>query len=288
MFWTKRSLLTAMAWSDRLTAKESVAVYQLLSQRVSLEECFPMGRVIDLLPTKFLTWLEDKNVTDLYKEYMDQSIHIITIDDVNYPDRLREIFEPPIVLFAKGNLRLLKTTCLGVVGGRRHSAYGQEVLKNLLPDLCQSRITIVSGLAMGIDSSAHRLTLEENGNTIAVIGCGIDRAYPRENVFLQEHVAKRGLLISEYPLGSKPLRYHFPYRNRIIAGLSHGVLVVEAEKRSGSLITANLALQENRHVFAVPGSIFNPFSMGTNELIAAGAYAVTGSTGLIDCLDYYN
>ena len=153
--------------------------------------------------------------------------------------------------------------------------------------LVNDDIVVISGLARGVDTLAHEETLKADGNTIAVIGSGLDVVYPPENSKLYDVIAKRGLILSEYPLQSRPLKFHFPYRNRIIAGLSHGVCVIEAKEKSGSLITANLALSENREVFAVPGSIFSIHSKGTNSLIEAGACLVSSGETISKNLKYF-
>lgn len=207
---------------------------------------------------------------------------ILTILDPEYPTQLKESFEPPIVLFYQGKLELLKRPILAVVGARKMTKYATTVLSKLLPDICSYRIPVISGAASGVDSLAHRLVLDENSATIAVIGTGLDQIYPRKNYELQSLIAQKGLVLSEYALGQKPLPHHFPLRNRIIAGSCHSLLVVEAKHHSGSLITANLALQENRNVLAVPGPIDSDLSVGCNELIQAGAKPVLNSSDILE------
>lgn len=206
----------------------------------------------------------------------------ITIIDPAYPAALREVFCPPLVLFYKGDLTLLRHPLLGIVGARDASAYGKSVLRGFVPEIVKHHLAVVSGLARGIDGLSHRITLEYGGLVIGVIGCGLDRCYPAENRQLQQMVAARGLLLSEYGYGEPPLAYHFPERNRVIAGLVQTLLVVEAKRRSGSLITANLALDDNRNVCAVPGRIDTIRSLGCNELIAAGAKPILRAQDLID------
>ncbi|NLS37726.1 DNA-protecting protein DprA [Fructobacillus tropaeoli] len=205
----------------------------------------------------------------------------LTYFDEYYPKRLREIYQPPLVLFYQGDLRALDLPSLAVVGARAASPYGLAALRQLLPDVVKTGISVVSGLAKGIDVMAHQMTFHHGGVPVAVIGTGLDRAYPANHRLLQEQVGQQGLLLSEYPVGSLPLRSHFPDRNRIIAGLSSATLVIEAKHHSGSLITANLALQENRQVLAVPGPINAPLSVGPNELIQAGALPVLTSSDII-------
>ena len=207
---------------------------------------------------------------------------IVTIIDDEYPPLLRESYRPPAVLFYRGSLERLGQALLAVVGARRCTSYTRKVLENLLPPLIHRRIRIVSGLAQGADRIAHEVTLQFQGVPVGVIGTGLDEVYPRENVGLQAEVARSGVLLSEYPPGTGPRRHHFPERNRIIAALSQATLVTEAQLRSGSLITANLALQANRNVWAVPGPISAPMSMGTNELIQAGAAPALNAANIME------
>jgi len=211
-----------------------------------------------------------------------RGLDILTILDTDYPITLMESYQPPLVLFLQGNRSLLATPQLAVVGARRASPYAARCVEQLLTPLATSNLTIVSGLAQGTDSCAHRQALRLKLPTIGVIGTGLDVVYPRTNLALQREVGQVGLLISEYPLGSPPARFHFPERNRIIAGLCQAIVVVEAREHSGSLITANLALQNNRNVLAVPGPIDAPMSVGCNQLILAGAKPVLNSRHIIE------
>ncbi|WP_192986985.1 DNA-processing protein DprA [Carnobacterium mobile] len=220
------------------------------------------------------------------ERYKKEHIHWLTILDNRYPEYLRQIYNPPVVLFYQGNLALLEQKLLAVVGARKNTAYGLFVLDQLLPELIENDFVLVSGLAKGIDYAVHQKTISKKGKTIAVVGTGLDLAYPFEHKALQAEIGRDHLLLSEYPIGEKPLKQHFPMRNRIIAGLSVGTLVVEAQSRSGSLITANLALQEGREVFAVPGAITNPYSTGTNELILHGAKCVLTAEHILEELSY--
>ena len=198
---------------------------------------------------------------------------ILTFGDTRYPERLREIFDPPPVLYCGGMVEALAMPAVAVVGARKPSAYGRAVTERLASDLAERGLIIVSGLARGIDSFAHWGALRE-GKTIAVLGSGLENVYPRENRNLNKKIMERGTVITEFPLRSSPLGFHFPMRNRIISGLSVAVVVVEATKRSGSLITGRLALEQNREVMAVPGNITSELSQGTNLLIKNGAKAV--------------
>ena len=212
-----------------------------------------------------------KKEKDLMERY---GVDIITIDEDQYPTMLRQIEDAPVVLYIRGNLPDLNLV-YAIVGSRYASMYGRSIADNFAFKLAQCGVTIISGLAKGIDAAAHRGTLRAFGKTIGVLGCGLMRVYPRENADLYKNVLKEGCIISEFPMEAEPLPYHFPRRNRIVSGLSKGVIVVEAAKKSGALITADFALEQNRDVFAVPGKIDNCVSMGVNDLIKQGAKMVT-------------
>lgn len=209
----------------------------------------------------------------------------ITRRDRQYPPLLKEIYDPPPVLYLKGNLLPQDYTAVSVVGTRRATVYGKEAATKITKGLAQAGITIVSGLARGIDTVAHRATLDAGGRTIAVFGCGLDIMYPAENTRLAAEVLERGALMSEHPLGVKPDRHHFPMRNRIMSGISLGVLVVEGDTKSGANITANCALEQGRDVFAVPGSIFSKNSEGVHLLIQEGAKLVTKAEDILEALN---
>lgn len=195
----------------------------------------------------------------------------IALCEPMYPPLLREISDPPLALFFEGRSELLDLPAVAIVGSRRASPYGLGCARKIARELARLGIAVVSGLARGIDAAAHEEVLSREGATFAVLGTGIDIAYPREHVRLRDRIASEGLLLTELPPGTPPRREHFPVRNRIIAGISLGTVVVEAGERSGSLITARLASEEGREVFAVPGSIFSPGSSGTHRLIQDGA-----------------
>ena len=198
---------------------------------------------------------------------------VLTIGDKRYPGYLREIFDPPLVLYCAGKTEILNEPAVSIVGARKPTPYGRAVAEKLASDLSSKGLVIVSGMARGIDSIAHWGALKE-GRTMAVLGSGLNKVYPRENRHLFEKIADNGIVLSEYPLDSPPLGYHFPLRNRIISGLSLAAVVIEATRKSGSLITARLALEQNREVMAVPGSITSHLSYGTNWLIKNGAKLV--------------
>ena len=209
----------------------------------------------------------------------------LTWHDKDYPSRLKEIYDCPPVLYVRGSLLPEDEWCLAVIGTRRATAYGRQVTEEIVADLVQSKITIVSGLARGIDSVAHNSALEAGGRSLAVFACGLDLVYPAENADLARRIRQQGALISEYPLGTRPRAENFPRRNRIMSGLSLGVLVTEAGETSGAMITARLALEQNREVFAIPGSILSPVSSGTNYLIQEGAKLVRNYTDILEELN---
>ncbi len=218
------------------------------------------------------------------KEIMDcasKKIEMISISDLTYPDLLRNISDPPLILYARGEINLLSTMAIAVVGSRHASFYGLEQARRFSRVLADAGLTIVSGLALGIDQAAHESALAAGGKTIAVLGCGLNVVYPRENLRLFERIGNDGLILSEYPLGAEPRAYHFPRRNRILSGLSLGVLVVEAHERSGSLITAYQALEQGREVFAIPGPVHHITARGTHRLIREGATLVEAPEEII-------
>jgi len=212
-------------------------------------------------------------------------VKVVNCNDPNYPSRLKEIYDYPPLLYVRGSLLPEDEWCLAVVGTRRATVYGRQVTEEIVTDLAQSKITIASGLAKGIDSVAHNATLAAGGRSIAVFACGLDIVYPAENADLARRIIQQGALISEYPLGTRPRVDNFPRRNRIMSGLSLGVLVTEADETSGAMITAHLALEQNREVFAIPGSVLSPASRGTNYLIQEGAKLVRDYTDILEELN---
>ncbi len=207
---------------------------------------------------------------------------VVCFSEDGYPPLLREIADPPLALYVKGDVKTLSSPAIAMVGTRRPTAYGSSVAHRLAADLASRQAVIVSGLARGIDSASHRGALEGKGRTVAVLGSGIDVIYPRENKRLAEKVVESGALISEFPMGTAPIPENFPIRNRIISGISLGVVIVEAAEYSGSLITARLALEQNREVFAVPGPITSAQSFGPNLLIKQGAKLVDGWLDVVE------
>lgn len=214
-------------------------------------------------------------------------IHILSPYESAYPHLLREIYEPPLVLFCRGDPGILRLPGLALVGSRRCSVYGQEVTRKLARELASLGFNIVSGLARGIDSQAHRGALESGGRTVAVLGNGVDVVYPRENRRLYEEVWEQGCVVSEFPCGTFPAPQNFPIRNRIISGLCYGTVITEASEFSGSLITARLTLEQNRQLWAVPGNITRPGSYGPNYLLKQGAGLVMSGQDILDELPPY-
>ena len=241
----------------------------------------------DLLPAPLVAGLKDRSMVQVERVLADcdrLGIRIMTLQDADYPERLRQLDDTPCVLYLKGKLPDLdEEVCVGVVGTRQASEYGKTVAGRLGLDLARGGAVVVSGIASGIDTCAVRGALKGGGRVICVLGGGIDMPYPWENRFLYEDVAATGLLISEYPPGTENLGSHFPVRNRIISGLALGVVVVEArEYGSGAIITANLALEQNRDVFAVPGNVDAPHSRGCIRLIQQGAKPVLSAEDILE------
>ena len=205
-----------------------------------------------------------------------EKVTIITIEDKEYPEILKHIYDYPISLYVKGNKEILNHLSVGIIGCRDASQYGAKMAQYFSYHLAQNGINIISGLAKGIDSFAHIGAIKAKGRTIAVIGSGIDIVYPKENQYLYDKIIEEdGAILSEYPLGMNPEKMNFPARNRIISGMSKGIIVIEAKKKSGTLITVDFALEQGRDVYVVPGNIDSIYSVGTNDLIKEGAKVAT-------------
>jgi DNA processing protein len=221
----------------------------------------------------------------LHAAVQDKGAWVLTLDDPEYPELLRELSDAPPVLYGRGALLPHDRRALGVVGTRRASVYGKEMTHQLVEGLVMQGVTIISGLAQGVDTIAHQSALKAGGRTLAVLGCGVDVVYPPENRALMERIVEEGCILSEFALGTPPYRTNFVARNRVLSGLSLGVLVVEAPAKSGSLITANLAAEQGREVFAVPGNANSPNSVGTNRLIQDGAKLVLNAEDILSELN---
>mgnify|MGYP001194406026 CR=1 FL=1 len=229
----------------------------------------------------------DKNLKNAERILHRDDISVITIIEDEYPHLLKNIYAPPPVLYIKGKLPDNELYSVAIVGSRRATYYGKQVAEKLAYELGQAGIVVVSGLARGIDAMAHHGALKAGGHTIGVLGCGVDIVYPQDNIKYYREIAKRGTLISEFPLGTTPSAGNFPARNRIISGLSQVIVVVEARQRSGALITVDFALEQGRDVLAVPGNINQPCSYGTNNLIKEGAKLVMNVEDILEELPGY-
>jgi DNA processing protein len=221
----------------------------------------------------------------IWEIIQNQGITVLTWEDEGYPTRLREVSQSPPVLYVRGEILPEDDWAVAVVGTRRISAYGRQVTERIATQLAQAGVTVVSGLARGIDGVAHKTALQAGGRTIAVLGCGVDRVYPPEHRTLATQIMEAGALISDYPPGTLPEASNFPPRNRIIAGLAMATVVVEAGNRSGALITADFAVEQGREVFAVPGNVLAPQSLGTNRLIQDGARIMLDPQEILEVLD---
>ena len=268
------------------TVKKLLQLSPDLSQLFQLSTHELMGLNLPEKMARSIATFEMSQLDDDLQWAENSSHHLLTWCSPNYPALLKEIPDPPVVLYAKGDLACLNQLTVAMVGTRKPSVTGRETAHRFGYELAERSITIVSGLAMGIDAAAHTGCLDAGGKTIAVMGTGIDSIYPRMHVKLGMEICQNGLLISEFPLKSPPIAGHFPRRNRIISGLSLLTLVVEAAVRSGSLITARFALEQNRDVLAVPGSINNPNARGCHHLLQQGAKLVTSSTDVLDELGF--
>lgn len=254
--------------------------YEEIARIVSPKMADVLYAQIDPLITeqieKTKEWLEDPNNL------------VLTLSDNRYPRQLLEIADPPLMLYVKGRVELLTSPSIAIVGSRNATTQGRLDAEEFAHNLSNSGLTIVSGLALGIDAAAHEGGLKGRGSTVAVIGTGADIVYPARNRELAHRIAQEGCIISEFPLGTGPLASNFPRRNRVISGLSGGILVVEAAGRSGSLITAKNAIDQGRDVFAIPGSIHSPLSRGCHELIRQGAKLVESSQDILEELKHFN
>ena len=275
--------LNLWLWLSVKDSLNCVKKYKLYCDFGSIEKIYSAN----LSDYKKCTYLNDENIDELciknaddYNKtidlYTNNSVKLVSIDMPEYPNLLKQISNPPVLLYMRGRfIDLNKHLTIAMVGTRNSTAYGEKVAYNLARELSEAGAIVVSGMALGIDTKAHEGALSANMPTVAVIGTGVNMAYPVSNAPLMEKIIATGMVISEYPLNSKPEKYHFPERNRIISGISYGCAVVEADIKSGSLITAKYACEQNRDVFAVPGNINSIYSKGTNYLIKDGAYAIT-------------
>ena len=285
-YWVWLSLI------DGLSAKKTQKLLEKYKHpkniiKLSKDELLKIEGIGEILASKILDNKIKKTVINHINYMQKNNIDIITIYDKKYPKILKEIYDPPSTLYLKGNSDILNNTNIGIIGCRDASNYGTKAAKYFAYNLAKEKINIVSGLAKGIDSSAHIGALATKGNTIAVVGTGLDMVYPNENKELEkEIIRKNGTIISEYPLGTKPEKNNFPARNRIISGLSKALIVVEAKEKSGTLITVDYALEQGREVFAVPGNINSINSVGTNNLINQGAIPICNYTDVLNSVNH--
>jgi len=277
---------------SRIPGIGKVRISQLRGRFASLEDAWnaPVGELkqagLDSRSLNAIVALRPRISLDEEMEKLERyEVKALTCEDPSYPHRLKEIYDYPPVLYVRGSLLPRDDPYLAVVGTRKPTTYGRQVTEEIVADLARSKITIVSGLARGIDSIAHRTALDSGGETIAVFASGLDIVYPADNVKLAQAIIEHGAVVSEYPPGVRPKADNFPLRNRIMSGLSLGVLVVEAGEKSGALITAHQAVEQNRDVFAIPGSVLSPSSRGCNRLIQEGAKLVSNCNDILEELN---
>ena len=272
-------------WLSRIEGLGPIKIKELLKQYKTPENIWELDKN-KLMQTKGIGEnIANSILKKEYRENLEQyvknkkkyNIGIITIEDKDYPKKLLHIYDAPAILYYKGDKKLLHTDIIAMIGCRECSNYGKEVSIKFSYELAKNGITIISGMAKGIDSYSHIGCIKAGGKTIAVLGSGLDIIYPKENCLLYDEIlSAKGLILSEYVIGTKPSKLNFPARNRIISGLSNGVIVVEAKGKSGTLNTVDFALEQGKDVFVVPGNITSTNSTGTNELIKQGASCVTG------------
>lgn len=239
--------------------------------------------VSDKVKNQIMKYRDKTYLENIIEDSIKKNVDIVTIVDEEFPERLKYIYDCPKVIYSKGEkLKKKEENILAIVGSRKATAYGQYITNKLTNELLELGITPISGMAKGVDTEVHLASIKKDKRNIAVLGCGVDIVYPKSNKYIYEKIIANGSVISEFPIGTEPLRYNFPQRNRIISGLSQGVIVVEANEKSGSLITAHHAAEQGKEVFAVPGNINSIYSRGTNLLIKDGAKIVLGIDDIIE------
>ena len=273
-YWIWLSLIKNLGSKRKLRLLELYKTPEEI-YKLTKEELLNINGIGEAIANDIMISKNEKILNDHIKYMNENNIKIININEREYPQALKEIYDPPISLYVKGNIEKLNNKNIGIVGCRECTEYGKKSAEYFAYNLSKQNINIESGLAKGIDSYAHLGSLN-TGNTIAVLGNGLDIIYPKENLELANEIIKRGgTIISEYPCGTKPDKMKFPARNRIISGISSGIIVIEAKEKSGTLITVDFALEQGRDVFVVPGNINSINSVGTNDLIKQGARLVT-------------
>lgn len=278
-------------WLSKIKGLGSIKIQKLLEKyktpqkiySLNIEELIKIEGIGEKIAKEILNKKYKENLKEQVNYLNRNNIELITFKDKKYPEKLKKIYDMPICLYVKGNTEILNKCSIAIVGCRNNTTYGEQVTNKLVAELVNKDIVIVSGLAKGIDSISHKATVNKKGKTIAVIGSGLDKLYPMENLNLVKEIIKNdGAIITEYPIGTNPEKINFPARNRIISGLSDGVLVVEAKKKSGTMITVDFALDQGKQVFSIPGNITSKNSEGTNELIKEGAKVVTSIYDILE------
>lgn len=269
-------LLIALNMIPMLGSKRIMDIYEKFKNlddflRASGDELKEIPGISDRISESIIKYREKINPNREIEKANKLGAQIITINDEDYPKLLKQIYDPPPVLYVLGDIDTFKYNAIAIVGTRKATSYGKKVAEDFGRELASMEINVVSGMARGIDSYAHKGATDAGGPTTAVLGCGIDIVYPPENISLMKKILRYGCVVTSFPMGMRPFSGNFPARNRIISGLSLGTLVVEAAEKSGSLITADFSLEQGREVFAIPGSIYCPYARGTHKLIKQGA-----------------
>ncbi|MEI3395180.1 MAG: DNA-processing protein DprA [Clostridia bacterium] len=279
-YWIWLSLIKNLGSKRKLKLLELYKTPEKI-YKLTKEELMNINGIGEIIANDIIISKNEK-ILNYHIKYMEENnIKIINICEKNYPQLLKEIYDPPVSLYVKGNIEILNSKNIGIVGCRECTEYGKKAAKYFAYNLAKQNINIVSGLARGVDSYAHLGSLS-TGRTVAVLGNGLDMIYPKENIELANAIIRRGgAIISEYPCGTNPDKMNFPARNRIISGMSKGIIVIEAKEKSGTLITVDFALEQGREVFVVPGNINSINSVGTNDLIKQGAKLVTTYSDII-------
>ena len=279
-YWIWLSLIKNLGSKRKLKLLELYKTPEKI-YKLTKEELMNINGIGEIIANDIIISKNEKILNYHIKYMKENNIKIINICEKNYPQLLKEIYDPPVSLYVKGNIEILNSKNIGIVGCRECTEYGKKAAKYFAYNLAKQNINIVSGLARGVDSYAHLGSLS-TGRTVAVLGNGLDMIYPKENIELANAIIRRGgAIISEYPCGTNPDKMNFPARNRIISGMSNGIIVIEAKEKSGTLITVDFALEQGREVFVVPGNINSINSVGTNDLIKQGAKLVTTYSDII-------
>ena len=282
IYWIWFSRIEGITYREKYNLickyKSPEEIWNLIKKGSISKNELKQNTIDELTNKKYMENLEE------YSKYMKKNnIKILTINDNKYPQKLKEIYDPPVLLYYKGDITIINKPTIAIVGCRKCSNYGIKIASMFSSLIAQHNINIISGLAKGIDSYSHIGCLKTNGKTIAIIGNGLDNIYPHENRELAKCIIENhGLILSEYVVGTKPLKKNFPARNRIISGISDGILVVEAKIKSGTLITVDFGLEQGKNIYAIPGNITSDNSIGTNELIKQGAKIITSIDDILE------